>query len=102
MPIDRRGARRSAAIAGRLSTRAGAGGRAIRGSSRISSIILKTYDGVGSDSVVIHPIGFLSDHMEVMYDLDEEARLLCERLGLKMVRAGPSAPIRDSSACSAS
>jgi protoporphyrin/coproporphyrin ferrochelatase len=38
--------------------------------------------------VVIVPIGFLSDHMEVIYDLDTEARVLCEALGVKMVRAG--------------
>jgi ferrochelatase len=37
-------------------------------------------------SVVIQPIGFLSDHMEVLYDLDEEARLLCESLGVEMAR----------------
>jgi ferrochelatase len=37
--------------------------------------------------VVIAPIGFLSDHMEVLYDLDTEARLLCESLGIRMVRA---------------
>ena len=37
--------------------------------------------------VVIAPIGFLSDHMEVLYDLDTEARLLCESLGVRMVRA---------------
>ena len=37
--------------------------------------------------VVIAPIGFLSDHMEVLYDLDTEARALCEELGLRMVRA---------------
>ena len=37
--------------------------------------------------VVIAPIGFLSDHMEVIYDLDTEARLLCESLGIRMVRA---------------
>jgi protoporphyrin/coproporphyrin ferrochelatase len=42
----------------------------------------------GIDHVLIHPIGFLSDHMEVLYDLDEEARLLCEDLGLNMVRSG--------------
>jgi len=41
----------------------------------------------GTNAVVIHPIGFLSDHMEVLYDLDEEARLLCQKLGLEMVRA---------------
>jgi len=37
--------------------------------------------------VVIVPIGFLSDHMEVLYDLDEEARLVCEERGIRMVRA---------------
>jgi ferrochelatase len=41
----------------------------------------------GVDRALIHPIGFLSDHMEVLYDLDLEARLLCEELGLSMVRA---------------
>ena len=34
------------------------------------------------------PIGFISDHMEVLYDLDTEARALCDRLGINMVRAG--------------
>ena len=37
---------------------------------------------------VIAPIGFLSDHMEVIYDLDTEARSVCEELGVRMVRAG--------------
>jgi ferrochelatase len=40
-----------------------------------------------ADSILI-PIGFLSDHMEVLYDLDTEARALCDQLGIKMVRAG--------------
>ena len=38
--------------------------------------------------VVIAPIGFLSDHMEVLYDLDTEARSLCKELGIRMARAG--------------
>ncbi len=38
--------------------------------------------------VVIVPIGFLSEHMEIVYDLDVEAADLCERLGLNMVRCG--------------
>lgn len=42
----------------------------------------------GAPAVVIVPIGFLSDHMEVLYDLDEEARQLCESLQLPMARAG--------------
>jgi protoporphyrin/coproporphyrin ferrochelatase len=38
------------------------------------------------DAVII-PIGFISDHMEVVFDLDTEARQLCQRLGINMVRA---------------
>jgi len=39
-------------------------------------------------ATIIAPIGFLSDHMEVIYDLDTEARAVCEELGIRMVRAG--------------
>jgi ferrochelatase len=39
------------------------------------------------NDVVIAPIGFLSDHMEVLYDLDTEARKICDELGIRMVRA---------------
>lgn len=39
-------------------------------------------------AVVIAPIGFISDHMEVMYDLDYEAAHLCSELGIRMERAG--------------
>lgn len=38
--------------------------------------------------VVVAPIGFLSDHMEVMYDLDEEAQQLAQSLELPFARAG--------------
>lgn len=41
----------------------------------------------GETSVVIAPIGFISDHMEVLFDLDTEAADLCESLGMKMARA---------------
>ncbi len=41
----------------------------------------------GSSDVVIAPIGFVSDHLEIVYDLDTQARELCEELGLRMVRA---------------
>lgn len=37
--------------------------------------------------VVIAPIGFISDHMEVLYDLDFEARSICEKRGIHMARA---------------
>src|SRR6056297_2156936 len=39
------------------------------------------------DSLVIVPIGFVSDHMEVMFDLDEEAADLCNQRGIAMARA---------------
>jgi protoporphyrin/coproporphyrin ferrochelatase len=40
-----------------------------------------------ASAVVLAPIGFISDHMEVLYDLDVEARQLCDSLGLLMARA---------------
>jgi len=40
-----------------------------------------------ASAVVVAPIGFISDHMEVVYDLDVEARQLCDSLGLAMTRA---------------
>lgn len=41
--------------------------------------------GVGN--VIVAPLGFLSDHLEVLYDLDVEAVRLSKTLGLNMVRA---------------
>src|SRR5262249_40553280 len=40
------------------------------------------------EKVVLVPIGFISDHMEVVYDLDTEARAVCEELGINMIRVG--------------
>ena len=40
-----------------------------------------------ASAVVLAPIGFISDHMEVVYDLDIEARHLCDSLALPMARA---------------
>lgn len=41
----------------------------------------------GVTDAVIVPIGFISDHMEVMFDLDTEARQLAAELGMTLVRA---------------
>src|SRR5579871_6624691 len=38
-------------------------------------------------SVVLVPVGFISDHIEVLYDLDTEARAICRDRGLNMIRA---------------
>lgn len=40
----------------------------------------------GVAGVVVVPLGFVSDHMEVKWDLDTEALQTCERLGLPAVR----------------
>lgn len=41
----------------------------------------------GVSEVAVGPIGFVADHMEVVYDLDVEAAELARSLGLTMVRA---------------
>lgn len=40
----------------------------------------------GTNRVVLVPIGFLSDHMEVVFDLDTQARATASELGLELVR----------------
>jgi protoporphyrin/coproporphyrin ferrochelatase len=37
--------------------------------------------------LIMLPVGFISDHLEVLFDIDTEARQLCERLGITMHRA---------------
>ena len=37
--------------------------------------------------VIISPIGFISDHMEVLFDLDIEAKNVCSELGLNLIRS---------------
>ena len=44
--------------------------------------------GEGLRNVVLSPIGFVSDHMEVAYDLDTEALATARELGMTAVRAG--------------
>jgi ferrochelatase len=41
----------------------------------------------GVTDVVVSPIGFVSDHLEVLWDLDNEAKETAERLGLGYARA---------------
>jgi ferrochelatase len=36
--------------------------------------------------IAIVPIGFISDHMEVLFDLDTEASDLCAELGVELIR----------------
>ena len=48
---------------------------------------LRSIHACGAKAAVIVPIGFVSDHMEILYDLDTQARELCSSLGIEMVRA---------------
>ena len=49
---------------------------------------LRELHAKGVPAVVVAPVGFVSDHMEVRFDLDTEARETADELGLTMVRAG--------------
>jgi len=48
---------------------------------------LEELHGSGVPAVVMAPIGFVSDHMEVLYDLDTEAKVKAEELGLPVRRS---------------
>ena len=41
----------------------------------------------GYDTVVIQPIGFLCDHVEILYDIDIAFQERAHRLGLTLIRA---------------
>ena len=64
--------------AGRSCTSRGAGRRRCRGSSPTCPTISRAARA-GAPGVVLSPIGFVSDHLEVLYDLDVEARETAER-----------------------
>ena len=58
----------------------------------------------GLQDVVVVPIGFISDHVEVLYDLDTEVRQLCERAWHQYGASGdcrhaPSIRANDPRAC---
>src|SRR5574337_374989 len=52
------------------------------------SDLLRTLHAEGHRSVVVAPIGFVCDHVEVRYDLDIEAKALAKALGIDFKRAG--------------
>ncbi|MBQ26868.1 MAG: ferrochelatase [Nitrospiraceae bacterium] len=49
---------------------------------------IRTLKAKGCGQLVVAPIGFISDHLEVVYDLDQQAKKLCSELGIAMIRAG--------------
>ena len=48
---------------------------------------LQTEREQGLSAVILCPIGFICDHVEVLYDLDHEAAAVCRELDMPMVRA---------------
>ena len=53
----------------------------------VCDFIRSIHAELGVRNIVVVPVGFISDHMEVVYDLDVEARACCDELGVRMVRA---------------
>ncbi len=51
------------------------------------SVVLWQLAEKKTENVVVSPIGFVCDHIEVLYDLDTEARHIAEQLGINMIRA---------------
>ncbi|MGC4932347.1 ferrochelatase [Gordonia sp. DT30] len=49
---------------------------------------LESLAGQGIAQVIVYPVGFISDHLEVVWDLDNEAAETARRLGMDYVRAG--------------
>ena len=48
---------------------------------------LEEEKAAGTQTVVVAPIGFVCDHVEVLFDLDVEAKEKCDELGLEFHRA---------------
>jgi protoporphyrin/coproporphyrin ferrochelatase len=48
---------------------------------------LTTLAGAGAKAVIVCPIGFVADHIEVVWDLDHELRLQAEAAGIAFARA---------------
>ena len=85
-PRDVKEAQRPRAT-GRWSSRAAADGRRIPGLGPMSATTCATNAREASPRRCSAPIGFLCDHIEVLYDLDVEAAAVCRDIRLPMVRA---------------
>ena len=48
---------------------------------------LRRARAAGLEAAILCPIGFVCDHIEVLYDLDREAADVCREIGITMVRA---------------
>ena len=76
--------RSSESTRGNSRIRAAAAVRATRGSNPISR---RRFGTSTRQTAVVVPIGFLCDHVEVLYDLDIEAAQVAREAGIRMERA---------------
>ncbi len=53
----------------------------------VCDVLQEVGESGSAKQVVLVPLGFVSDHMEVIYDLDDEAASVAKQLGLQLVRA---------------
>ena len=51
------------------------------------NLVVEQLAAAGEKRVVVAPIGFVCDHVEVLYDLDDEARATAARCGIELLRA---------------
>ena len=52
------------------------------------NLVVEQLAAAGERRIVVAPIGFVCDHVEVLYDLDDEAQATAARCGITMTRAG--------------
>ncbi|PQO35415.1 ferrochelatase [Blastopirellula marina] len=50
--------------------------------------VIRELAASGAKDVIVSPIGFISDHMEVLFDLDTEAKDTAAEVGLNFIRSG--------------
>ncbi|MCL6627376.1 MAG: ferrochelatase, partial [Alicyclobacillus shizuokensis] len=48
--------------------------------------VLRQLARAGAREVVICPAGFVSEHLEILYDIDIECQQLADELGIRLVR----------------
>ncbi|AKV03548.1 Ferrochelatase, protoheme ferro-lyase [Labilithrix luteola] len=65
----------------------GPGGRPMAWMGPDLKATLEALAARGVRHVVVAPIGFLADHVEILYDLDIEARAWCESRGMSLYRS---------------
>ena len=87
-PASARGRGRRPRPVDRLGRRAGSrpAGRRSRGSAPTSSTVIDDLAAEGAPGVLVCACGFVADHLEVLYDLDIEARRRADAAGLAFAR----------------